>query len=428
MATAGYVQVLSKSNLREQTVLEASLASGELNPSSVRVRPELLSLTANNLTYANLGSILNWWSTWPVPKSLPEPYNDEFQYGICPSWGYARVQATNVDGIAEDDLIWGYWLFSSSSVDLSLEKTSTRNQFIETSPWRQKLMPLYNVYLVVPPESPAHPSGADSKALRQWTASLFAIWQSGYMLNSFVFSKTHHIHPVPEAGLPWSIEDADLSEALVITLASSGKTARSFAHQLATNRPQGEGPIALLEVGSGSVLTNMQNIHLEHHSVSYEEMLAEPTLSWIRSYHMRRAVLVDFGGRNGAAEKIFTKLKELALPNGVTVIGVAGEAKVLGPADWGEIMKTTQRLGLVQSNASGQRSAAIEKLGAERVFGDSDREFQRVVRETKDAEGRVLGVKMVVGKGVKGEDGIEGGWRRICDGSVGGAEGLVYEV
>ena len=77
MADTKYVQILLKSSPGEQIVLEVPPASSELNLASVRVRPELLSLTANNLTYANYVTILGWWSTYPVPKPLPEQYNDE---------------------------------------------------------------------------------------------------------------------------------------------------------------------------------------------------------------------------------------------------------------------------------------------------------------------------------------------------------------
>lgn len=68
--------------------------------------------------------------------------------------------------------------------------------------------------------------------------------------------------------------------------------------------------------------------------------------------------------------------------------------------------------------------------GPERFFGESEGEFERVVRETGGGDGdgdgeRVLGVKVVVGRGMGGEDGVEGGWRRICDGGVGGMEGWV---
>ena len=226
---------------------------------------------------------------------------------------------------------------------------------------------------------------------------------------------------MPENGLPWTEEDADLSEALVIVLASSGKTARGLTHQLATNRPPGESPVALLEVGSASVLTSMQKnpLQLKHRFVGYEDMLATPKVSWIESCHARRVVLVDFGGRDGAAEKIYSKLKESTLDN-ITVIGVGPEVKVLTPEHQGEMMKTAEKLGMVQSMASGQLFAAMEKIGgAERFFGESEKEFEPVLEETGDEEGNVLGVRIVVGGGVKGEGGLKGGWRRICAGEIG---------
>ena len=426
MTGRGEVQVLLKANPSEQVILEQPLITGQLKPSSIRARPELLSLSANNLSYANAGTVLNWWSTYPVPTTFPKPYNDVSRYGICPAWGYARTLESKVDGIIEGDLLWGFWPLSSAAVDLQLEQAVGHGHMIETSYWRKNLMPLYNRYIVLKSDSPGYPDKDDSKRMRQWTA-IFTVWQSGYMLNKFVFSKNYHMHPMPESGQPWQAEDSDLTRALVVTFASSGKTARSFAHQIATNRPAGEGPDALLEVGSSSALTGKPKLKLKQRNVGYEEMLSETTLSWIISQEVNRIVMVDFGGRNGTAEKLFNKLKEVLPATNITVIGVGSEVKVFTPADWTERMASAERLGKVQSNASGQRIAAITLLGTDEFFAQSQKEFEKVVKETMD-DGRVLGVRMTVGKGFRGTNGIAEGWKQICAGAVSGKEGLVYDV
>ncbi|KAL9105593.1 MAG: hypothetical protein Q9227_009251 [Pyrenula ochraceoflavens] len=431
MAGTSQVQVLLKSNSSSQVILAATLASGSLASSSLRARPELLSLSANNLSYANAGTVLNWWSTYPVPKTLPAPYNDSDLYGICPAWGYARVQQSTVSSISPGDLVWGFWPLSSAAVDLYLHSTEPRNHFIETSPWREKLMPLYNRYILLPTSDPLH----SDPLFREWTA-IFTVWQSAYTLNTFVFSKAYHIHPMPETGLPWSPSDADLTHTLIITLASSSKTARSFAHQLATNRPPNEDPLALLEIGSSSALlsssyNNTSNLRFPHRHIPYDSMLSQSTTFWITSpSNLHRILILDFGGRSNAAYHLHTHLSSTLSDTPLTIIGIGSETKVFTPSDWAERATTAQQIGKIQSNASGQRVAAIEKLGAKEFFEGAAREWERVVRETRrqEEEGRVLGVKMVVGKGIGGEDGVEGGWRRICEGKGKGDEGLVYEI
>ena len=90
-------------------------------------------------------------------------------------------------------------------------------------------------------------------------------------------------------------------------------------------------------------------------------------------------------------------------------------------------MASAERLGKVQSNASGQRIAAITLLGTDEFFAQSQKEFEKVVKETMD-DGRVLGVRMTVGKGFRGTNGIAEGGKQICAGAVSGKEGLVYDV
>lgn len=46
-----------------------------------------------------------------------------------------------------------------------------------------------------------------------------------------------------------------------------------------------------------------------------------------------------------------------------------------------------------------------------------------------DARQRIVpGMDIVVGQGVAGESGLENGWTRLCQSSVGAQEGLVYKL
>ena len=62
---------------RLTTTDDTPLAEGQ-----VRVRVESFALTANNITYAALGDMLNYWQFFPT---------GEAGWGIVPVWGFGTV-------------------------------------------------------------------------------------------------------------------------------------------------------------------------------------------------------------------------------------------------------------------------------------------------------------------------------------------------
>ncbi|KAK1962633.1 hypothetical protein LY78DRAFT_718891 [Colletotrichum sublineola] len=84
------IHVISKRDITKHETLAVDISMPPLAASSVHLRTSLISITANNFTYAKLGSILQWWNTWPVPVDGPTPYNNQDEWGIVPAWGFAR--------------------------------------------------------------------------------------------------------------------------------------------------------------------------------------------------------------------------------------------------------------------------------------------------------------------------------------------------
>ena len=70
---------------RLHSALDAALAAGQ-----VRVAPELLALTANNITYAAFGDSMDYWRFFP---------SAEEGWGVLPAWGFysCAVGAAHVD-------------------------------------------------------------------------------------------------------------------------------------------------------------------------------------------------------------------------------------------------------------------------------------------------------------------------------------------
>lgn len=82
-------------------------------------------------------------------------------------------------------------------------------------------------------------------------------------------------------------------------------------------------------------------------------------------------------------------------------------------------------LGKIRFNTSNVKDEAIRIAGANQYH-----ETVQVVWEEwlQDRWNNVPDLKIVWGKGVAGDQGIEGGWERLCRGSATVTEGLVYRL
>ena len=88
-------------------------------------------------------------------------------------------------------------------------------------------------------------------------------------------------------------------------------------------------------------------------------------------------------------------------------------------------MQAMSKLGIIRFNSSRVRDAAVQSTGAQ-VFYDS---VQSVWDHWLRVSHSIMpDMRIAVGKGISGVDGVEGGWERLCRGLVGAQEGLVYEL
>ena len=87
---------------RLTTTDDTPLAEGQ-----VRVRVESFALTANNITYATLGDMLNYWQFFPT---------GEAGWGIVPVWGFGTVVQSLHPGVAVGERLYGYWPMATGLV------------------------------------------------------------------------------------------------------------------------------------------------------------------------------------------------------------------------------------------------------------------------------------------------------------------------
>ncbi|KAL9597893.1 MAG: hypothetical protein Q9219_004846 [cf. Caloplaca sp. 3 TL-2023] len=422
------IQILSKADFTQQSLIPippSSIPNSPLGPSSVRVRTVLIALTANNLGYAALGTQLHWWSTYPIPSSAPAPFNDEAKYGIVPAWGYAQVLESTT-AIARGSLLWGCWPVSTYPTELRLAPAAApEGHWMETSEHRKELMALYQRYISLPFSPTLIEPLADEMMMEKLaqTALLKPLWEAAYLLNRFAFvprpsspaSGGFRIHPCGQQG-EWTVEDGDLSSSIVVILAASSKTAMAFANELCDARIPNTGPLGILQVS-----TNLQSPEptssIPIRTATYTSTLeAEPsaTTAWLSSLNPSRIVIVDFGGRDDAAGALNSLLNESESLRTVktTIIGVGAVHRPGASAQWSG--------GKVPSNASSAREAVIERVGADRYFEGLEEAFEEILRKGG------LGLEVELGRGMVGDEGVEGGWRRLCEGCVEGRKGLAY--
>ena len=116
---------------RLTTTDDTPLAEGQ-----VRVRVESFALTANNITYAALGDMLNYWQFFPT---------GEAGWGIVPVWGFGTVVQSLHPAVAVGERLYGYWPMASQAV-LSPARVNPTG-FSDGAPHRAGLHAVYNHYL-----------------------------------------------------------------------------------------------------------------------------------------------------------------------------------------------------------------------------------------------------------------------------------------
>lgn len=423
------IQVLVKNDYSQQTLctLPASSPFPPLAPSSVRVRTTVIALTTNNLSYAIGGTMLHWWDTYPVPTDLPAPYNDRSVYGTVAAWGYGTVLESTTS-IAPGTLLRGYFPLSTLPTDLQLRPAPAPGHWIETSPHRAQVLPLYHRYISTNPATTTAsltPQILDGLA---WDSLLGVLWECAYLLNRLSFSPaitTPPVHPSGGADQPWTTADADLTHATVVLLAASGKTAISFAQQLRHARDPGSGPLAVVAVTSASSVPFLRGTGFYTSVLSYADLDAPDAdaVSTLVAGRPGRIVVCDFGARGNFAEDLHGALRSRAPSTPLTMLGVGFEAKVYQAEEMGRLMAKAARLQLVQMNTSALRDRAMEMMGQEAYFkemGDAWRAVKGV--------GGVPGMRLSWGQGMRGQKGVEDGWERLCRGQVGPEEGLVFRL
>lgn len=118
--------------LREHRLVTAVLP--EVGSGEVLMAVDVFALTANNVTYAVAGDMMNYWDFFPAEKN----------FGRVPVWGFGNVVQSNAEGIEVGERFYGY--FPMSSHLLVAPTRIGPGGFTDGVAHRQHLNRVYNSY------------------------------------------------------------------------------------------------------------------------------------------------------------------------------------------------------------------------------------------------------------------------------------------
>ncbi len=237
-----------------------------LDEGQVRLRIDAFALTSNNITYAALGDVMNYWQFYPTGDP---------NTGRVPVWGFASVVESRCPGVEVDERFYGYWPIADEVV---LQATDVHpGGFAEGSEHRRALHAVYNQYV----RCSADPGyRADREAQQALLRPLFA---TSFLIDDF-------------------LADNEFFGAKTVILSSaSSKTAYGTAFCLAQRRGT---PEEVTVVG----LTSPANAEFTRSLGCYDDVLCyddAATLAEVAS------VYVDMSGDTAVRLAVHSRLGDL---------------------------------------------------------------------------------------------------------------------
>lgn len=156
---------LSKGRLANSALDDnAALSAGEL-----LLKIDKFGFSANNITYGAIGEQLGYWQFFPASD------NDSNEWGVIPVWGFAEVVASEVDGVAQGERLFGYFPPANYLRMQNVRASETR--LVDGAEHRSSLPAGYNIYSRVTMES-GYDGSQDNSRMLLWPLHItsFCIW------------------------------------------------------------------------------------------------------------------------------------------------------------------------------------------------------------------------------------------------------------
>lgn len=244
---------------RLHTTEDTALADGQ-----IRVRVDRFALTANNITYAAMGDMLNYWQFFPTGDA---------GWGIVPVWGFGTVVQSLHPGVAVGERLYGYWPMGTQAV-LTPQRLSAQG-FSDGAPHRAGLHAVYNQYLRSSADAFYHADTEDLQAL------LRPLFITSWLIDDFLD------------------DNAFFGAQRMLLSSASSKTAYGTAFQLA----QREG-IEVVGLTSAANVAFCESLGCYHRVVAYDDLA---TLDGATP-----SVYIDFAGSTGLRTRVHQHFGGLA--------------------------------------------------------------------------------------------------------------------
>ncbi len=272
--------LIARDDLRATRLAETDappLADGE-----ARLAVRRFALTANNVTYAVFGDVMQYWNFFPAPDGM----------GRVGVWGYADVVESRSDLLAVGERLFGYLPFGDSLV--IQPGGATKSAIKDLSPWRQPMSPFYNEYVRCAAD-PSYDPGLENEA-----CLYRPLFMTGFLLDA------------------WLADAAQFGTSRVIASSASSKTALAMAYGV--SRRSGVEMIGL---------TSPRNAAFVQGSGLYSRVL---TYDQIGDLGGADAVYVDFAGDGAVTGAVHATLKD-RLKHSAMVGGAHWDAARAPPTD-----------------------------------------------------------------------------------------------
>ncbi len=157
---------LARADLSRATIVSA--ASPALKEGEARLKVDAFSVTANNLTYAVFGDMMQYWNFFPAAEGQ----------GRVPVWGFATVAESRAPGVEAGSRVYGYLPMST---DFVVQPGPSKNGvFVDLAAHRQPMSPFYNQYVFNDADALY---SADTEALQMLFRPLFT---TAFLIDDFL--------------------------------------------------------------------------------------------------------------------------------------------------------------------------------------------------------------------------------------------------
>lgn len=253
-----------KTNIEQVRIAEAGSADAPDDGEFV-VQLDRFAFTANNVTYAAMGERMLYWQFF-------EPVSgDSDAWGVIPVWGFGDVIASNAEGVAVGERLYGY--FPPSTVCTMVAGRVTETGIVEGSPHRAELPPAYNRYARVTAEP-----GYD-RAMDDYRALLAPLFITSFSLWDSLSEANWH------------------GSEQILLLSASSKTSIGLAFGL--NRDE-SAPRVIGATGSANVEA-VRELGLYDEVISYDGLADLPT---------KPTVIVDMAGNTTTLTNLHKQLTD----------------------------------------------------------------------------------------------------------------------